>query len=583
MTTPPALDRLPALAPIRALRWPARVASRVSVGAIAAPLMLFLVALGVRAWAASTIDFPPTEGSAYYFGVARNVVEGRGLVTDALWAYATPPLVFPRPAFELWMPLASLIAAIPMAIIGATFAVAQLSSVVVGATVGPLAWFIGRDAARRHGLDARRTASVAFTSGLGAALAAPLLGAAMGPDSSTPFTVMVVVASLFVPGALAGRMRAALALGAAMGLAYLARQEAMYLGAAFLVLLIGVARRVPAERRAALVARALGVPVLVGAAVVVPWLLRNLTAFHTLFPGQALENAYITANEQIFAYAHRPTAAGFLAQGPAVMLGNIAEALRTNVVDTLVVPAAPLVILGTLAIVLMRRSPALRSASPLVVLLLSGTLTFLATSILFPVATRWGTFLHASGPLLVGLGVAAALGIDGAVAWISARRQWAKPNVLLPALLIAGLGLPLAGLHVQLLATQTASAHDDLRAMASAVAAQPEAAHPTRPIVTDHPIWLAEAMRRSTLALPDESPADVWRLTQDFGAPLVAILDTRGRYPAAFVAPAGADPSTTTCFVERPVPASMRALAGTDRTAAPRLRLFAPTPECRPR
>ena len=51
-------------------------------------------------------------------------------MSDALWSYQTPPLVFPRPAFEVWLPLPSLLAAIPMAIAGATFAVAQTSSIV---------------------------------------------------------------------------------------------------------------------------------------------------------------------------------------------------------------------------------------------------------------------------------------------------------------------------------------------------------------------------------------------------------------------------------------------------------------------
>ena len=49
-------------------------------------------------------------------GVARNLVEGRGLVSDALWSYATPPLVFPRPAFEVWLPLPTFLSAIPMAL-----------------------------------------------------------------------------------------------------------------------------------------------------------------------------------------------------------------------------------------------------------------------------------------------------------------------------------------------------------------------------------------------------------------------------------------------------------------------------------
>src|SRR5829696_4348141 len=81
-------------------------------------LGVFAVALLVRIVAAAIIDIPKPEDTAYYVGAARNLVEGRGLVSDALWSFGTPPLVFPRPAFEVWLPLPSLLAAIPMALFG---------------------------------------------------------------------------------------------------------------------------------------------------------------------------------------------------------------------------------------------------------------------------------------------------------------------------------------------------------------------------------------------------------------------------------------------------------------------------------
>ena len=90
----------------------------ISLAAIAVPAALYAIAVSVRLVAVAQIGFPLTEGSAYYVAVARNLVEGRGLVIDALWSYATPPLTLPHPAFELWQPLTSLIAAVPMAIFG---------------------------------------------------------------------------------------------------------------------------------------------------------------------------------------------------------------------------------------------------------------------------------------------------------------------------------------------------------------------------------------------------------------------------------------------------------------------------------
>src|SRR4029078_12262946 len=89
----------------------------------------------VRLWAAQTITFPRPEDTAYYVGVARNLLEGRGLVSDALWSFGTPPLVFPRPAFEVWLPLPTFLAAIPMAVLGHTFSAAQTVSVVLGSIV----------------------------------------------------------------------------------------------------------------------------------------------------------------------------------------------------------------------------------------------------------------------------------------------------------------------------------------------------------------------------------------------------------------------------------------------------------------
>ena len=84
----------------------------------ATALGIFLVALLVRASFAAQIVFPKPEDTAYYFGVARNLLEGRGLVSDALWSYATPPLVFPRPAFEVWLPLPTFLAAAPDGLLG---------------------------------------------------------------------------------------------------------------------------------------------------------------------------------------------------------------------------------------------------------------------------------------------------------------------------------------------------------------------------------------------------------------------------------------------------------------------------------
>ena len=46
------------------------------------------------------VTFPTNEGSAYYLGVARNLLEGHGLVSDALWSYAMDFNTFGTMAFH---------------------------------------------------------------------------------------------------------------------------------------------------------------------------------------------------------------------------------------------------------------------------------------------------------------------------------------------------------------------------------------------------------------------------------------------------------------------------------------------------
>jgi hypothetical protein len=102
---------------------------------VVSALVVFVVALATRVVFASQIVFPKPEDTAYYVDVARNLVNGRGLVSDAIWSFQTPPLELPRAAFEVWLPLPTFLAAIPMLALGATFAAAQVSSVLMGALV----------------------------------------------------------------------------------------------------------------------------------------------------------------------------------------------------------------------------------------------------------------------------------------------------------------------------------------------------------------------------------------------------------------------------------------------------------------
>jgi hypothetical protein len=509
----------------------------------AAPALLYVFAAGVYGWAAAQVTFAANEGSAYYVAVARNLVNGRGLVTDALWSYATPPLVVPRPAFELWQPLASFVAAAPMTVLGPTLGAAQLGMALVGGLLAPLAWLVARDAATAIGADTRRTAILAAGSGAVVALAGPLVLAVSLPDSTIPFAVAGVVCAWLVarsfaatPGERAGRW---FVLGLALGVCWLARHEALWLAATAVAL--GVAMRT-------LNARALGAAVLGGMVVSGPWMLRNLMAFGTPLPGQALHNALLTSNEQVFAYAEQPSLGSFLAQGPDVLIGNVLAGAWHNAINVLLVPAAPLFLAGALGgAVLLWRQPSLRR-STLGVLLLTGLAIYGVTSTLFPVASLWGTFEHAAGPLVVGLAVAAVVGLDRAVQAVGRRRRWQHSNAWLAPLALAALSLPLTLLLLAGLSAEARAQADRYDRLATALRSMPALIEDGVPIVTDHPVWLSDAIGRPAIALPAEPPASVGELAALMGARLLVVIDERGPYPAAIRSPAGA-----ACFAEQAV------------------------------
>ncbi|HWH37224.1 MAG TPA: hypothetical protein VNT28_05540 [Candidatus Limnocylindrales bacterium] len=511
---------------------------------MALPAVLYATATAIYAWAALQVPFAANEGSAYYVAVARNLVTGRGLVTDALWSFGTPPLTVPRPAFELWQPLATFVSAAPMTVLGPTLTAAQLGMAALAGLLAPLGWLVAREAATALGHDQRRSAMLAAGTGLLLAVAGPLVLAASLPDSTIPFAVAGTACCWLIARSLAvqpaKRTQLWLALGLMLGLAWLARHEAIWI--ALVALGVGLGTR-------SLTPRALAAAVAGGLLVSGPWLLRNLAAFGSPLPGQALDNAMLTANEQIFGYRHVPSLDAFLGQGPAALLGNVAAAAWHNAFSVLLVPAAPLAIAGLVGgAVLLWHEPSLRRGA-LALLLLSGLAIYAITTVLFPVATLWGTFEHASGPLVVGLAVAAVLGVDRAVQAIGRRRRWENSNAWLAPLALTALTLPLTLLLLAGLASEARQQAARYDRLADALHAVPRLLDGAGPLLTDHPVWLSDATGLPAAALPAEEPSAVGELAGRLGAWVVVLTGERGSYPAELESLGG-----RRCFEVRKVP-----------------------------
>ena len=332
-------------------------------------LGIFLFALAVRAVAASAVGFPKPEDSAYYVGVARNLVEGRGLISDALWSYGTPPLVFPRPAFEIWLPLPSLLFAIPIALSGATAPIpletalraSQAVTAILGALLCVLAWRLAADVAAERGLEPGRARTLAVGTGLTAAVYLPLLLHAVQPDSTILFGVLAVGACLLMTRVLRDPRGARLldprllTMGLLVGAAALTRNEALWVAMVWAWLAIRRGGSPLPERL-----RLIGVVAVVSLLVFAPWAARDWIVYGNPLPGQAVSNALSVTGFDIFAWNDPPTLARYLAVGPARLLEMRVEGLAHNMFNVLVFLGIPLSVVGILALPWQARDRALR-------------------------------------------------------------------------------------------------------------------------------------------------------------------------------------------------------------------------------
>jgi hypothetical protein len=322
--------------------------------------------------------------------------------------------------------------------------------------------------------------------------------------------------------------------------------------------------------------------------VFAPWALRDWVVFGSPFPGQALTNALSLEGTDIFAWQDQPTLSRYLAAGIPRLLELRWIGFVHNVMDVLVFLGIPLSLIGLAGLPAAWRSDgagdaagspgsdaaaapgsdgardgvgssgwdAAASPGPLRPLILFSAITFAVSTLVFPVSTTWGTFLHAAGAIHVLLVISALLVLDALIVWVRRRRGWTNPVAWLgPAFGIAGCLL----FSFVLLASDGAAARGTaVRYGALAAALEDGSAgivlsREPGPVITDFPIWLAEATRHPTLAQPVESPESVLDLAGAFDPParlLVVSADNGGAWPAAILS--GAPGSE--CFVPLSLP-----------------------------
>src|SRR5439155_6371850 len=128
----------------------------------------------------------------------------------------------------------------------------------------------------------------------------------------------------------------------------------------------------------------------------------------------------------------RPTLSSYLAAGLPKLLELRVTATVHNLFNVLLLLGVPLSIVGLVGLPKARLDP----IRPLAYF---SVLTFAVASLFFPVATTWGTFLHAAGAIHALFVISALLALDAVISWVGARRGWTRPVAWLgPTFAIAG-------------------------------------------------------------------------------------------------------------------------------------------------
>ena len=394
------------------------------------PVLLFVLALAVRALLIATFPDAAYPDSAYYVDVAREIAAGHGLTVPFVWIFAevgnaipaNPTL--PIPSNAHWLPLASFLQAPFIAVLGPTAVASAIPMALVGSLAAPLTWAIARDA------KARPVVAV----GAGVLSAIPGAGTVFlaQPENFAILHPLVAATLWLAARGLKGDGRAFAIAGLLAGLASLARNDGVLLaGAMGLVWLLDRIRwwrrrtgsggwaRVDDWRPISWAAAA-GFVVLF-LVVMGPWWLRQLTTFGSISPtsssGAALWILDISEWNSITAH---PTLERFLAQGPAAILESRLSGLTSAIGNFIVVIASivllPFLLLGMLA----RRGSA--DFKPWFIYTL---VVFAGATLIYPLHVPGGAFIHSAiglAPHAAILSLEGVLMVVGAVA--SRRRAW---------------------------------------------------------------------------------------------------------------------------------------------------------------
>jgi len=262
---------------------------------------------------------------AFYYAVAQNLAEGRGFVIDYVWNFWNHPAGIPTFSNDWWMPLTSLLSALGMLIGGVSYHSAQNTMVVLTSVLPLVVYLLGREL-----WDSR---AVGLVGALLATTFHLFMDQVSAPLSHAPYVVLASLALWLIVRSMRDPRSWKWA-GAAIGLAQLARSDAVVLFGALVAAALASRPRPPW--------RALLLAPLCWAAVLSPWWIHNLVVLGTPQPGGSLRAAFLPSYEHWYSLPESVTPERWLAGGwgPVLALKRQISAVNLETAATGLVAGA---------------------------------------------------------------------------------------------------------------------------------------------------------------------------------------------------------------------------------------------------
>ncbi|MGD0248053.1 MAG: glycosyltransferase family 39 protein [Candidatus Limnocylindrales bacterium] len=387
--------------------------------AVRIPFTLFGLALVVRAIVFGLHPDAAYPDSYYYVDVARALQSGHGFNIDFIWSFVDVggriPVdpILPIPSNAHWMPLAAIIQLPTMWLLGPTPLASAIPFAIVGSLAAPMTWLL----AREIGCSPR----IALAAGIAVAAPAAATIFMAQPDNLALYQPLGTAALWLTARALKGSGRSYALAGLAVGVATLARNDGILLGAAVGLAFVWDrwhAWRSKAGRIAAIPWRWAFACAGLFLLVMAPWYLRQLAVFGSLSPSSTSGRVLlIQTYEQMNSVTSDTSLAGFLSQGIGPLVASrvlgLVSALQVYFVVACSIVLAPFVIIGGWA---RRRSVDFGPFFTYAVIL------FGAAGLLFAVHVPYGTFLHSAVALVPLTFILAFQGAVQASAWVARHR-----------------------------------------------------------------------------------------------------------------------------------------------------------------